>query len=302
MKILVIGGTGHVSRFMVPMLVDAGYEVVVASTGKRPVPKIGKWTNVKHVICDVSNEESVESLKYLKAEVVINMPGETYRVYQKLKAQVKHVIGCGSLWMLGEPVTVPTPEVLQTPPVFYADRMELFPKMCKEGIKDGVAFTGILPPNICGPGKVGLECLGGRNIEVHKQHAAGKEVILPDGPDVLLGPCDAEDIARCFLFAVLNREKAASQMFNVGSAYALTATQFIKTYAEIYNTKIPIKRVSWQEYIDKVSPGMTSWLHFKAHMCPDISKARKLLGYEPEFTPEQSLSRVVEWMRKEKII
>lgn len=31
-------------------------------------------------------------------------------------------------------------------------------------------------------------------------------------------------------------------------------------------------------------------------MCPDISKIRKL-GYEPRYTPEESMERAVAWMR-----
>ncbi|MFH1614810.1 MAG: NAD(P)-dependent oxidoreductase [Planctomycetota bacterium] len=302
MKVIVIGGTGHVGKFMAPMLVEAGCEVTVVGTGKTPVPKTNRWAKIKYITFDVNDEKSLEQIRDLHPEVVVNMPGDTWLVYQKLKKHVKHVIGCGSLWMLGEPVIVPTPETLQTPPVFYTQRMEYFLKMLEESAKGDTAFTGILPPNICGPGKIPLECVGGRNIEVHKQHAAGMEVILPDGPDALIGPCDAEDIAQCFLCAVLNPDKAASQMFNVGSAYALTATQFVAAYGKIYDKQIPIKRVSWRQYIEKISPGKTSWWHFKAHMCPDISKAKTLLGYKPRYTPEQTLARAVEWMRKERLL
>ena len=169
-------------------------------------------------------------------------------------------------------------------------------------MRDGIAFTAIMPPNFCGPGKIPLDCTGDRNPETHKQHAAGKEVILPDGADVLIGPCDAEDIAQCFVQAVLKRDKAGGEMFNVGSAYALTASQFVETYGDIYNVHIPIRRVSWNQYTEKVNPEIGAWWHFKAHMCPDISKARQLLGYEPKYTPEQTMARGVEWMRQKKLI
>jgi len=300
MKVVVFGGTGHVSRYTVPMLVDAGYEVIVSSRGIKPVPTTGKWAKVKHIACDFNNEDSLEPLKALRPEIVINML-DPKCVYNKFKSCAKHVISCGSLWMLGEPLIVPTPEVVQAPPKYYGPRMEFFTEVL-EGPKDGALFTGILPPNICGPGQIPLECLGGRDIEVHKQHAAGKKVILPDGPDALIGPCDAEDIANCFMLAVLNPDKAAFEMFNVGSAYALSATQFVATYAKIYNTHIPIKKVSWRDYTEKISPHPTAWWHFKAHMCPDISKAKKLLGYEPKYTPEQTMARAVDWMREEKLI
>jgi nucleoside-diphosphate-sugar epimerase len=37
-------------------------------------------------------------------------------------------------------------------------------------------------------------------------------------------------------------------------------------------------------------------------MCPDISKAKNLLGYQPKYTPEQSLYRAVEWMKSNKML
>jgi nucleoside-diphosphate-sugar epimerase len=301
MKVLVIGGTGHVGKFMVPMLVDGGLEVIVAASGKTPVPKDRQWSKVKYVACDASQGEGLAGLKALAPDVVIEMPGNIWNVYQALKSVSKHFIACGSLWMYGEPVTVPTPEKTQNECVFegYKKRYAEILELIETGRCEGAAFTAIMPPNICGPGKVPLECLGGRSRDVHAAHARGDEVIFPDGADVLIGPCDAEDIAQCFVKSVYNRDAAAGQIFNVGSEYALTATEFVRAYAKIYNVEISIKRVPWDEYISKVSPGIGYWWHFKAHMCPDISKAKRLLGYSPKYTPEETLGRAVEWMRRE---
>ena len=91
-------------------------------------------------------------------------------------------------------------------------------------------------------------------------------------------------------------------MLKFGSAYAITATQLVHVYSDVYSVEIPIRRVPWERYVTEISPGIGHWWHFKSHMCPDISKARQILGYEPEFTPEQSIARAVEWMRSEKII
>ena len=304
MKILVIGGTGHVGGFLVPRLVNAGMEVIVACSGKTPIPQDKEWSSVKYLKCDVNDTNDIRKMADEKSEVVIDIPGSVWNLYPEFKSVCKHIIACGSLWMFGEPVVVPTPEETQNECVFegYKERYSQILQLIEKGREDGVAFTAIMPPNICGPGKVPLDCLGGRDPELHKAHAAGKEVILPDGPEALIGPCDADDIADCFVRAVLNREKAAYQIFNVAAAYSLTATQLVKAFADIYNTDIPIKRVSWDEYISNVSPDIGYWWHFKAHMLGDISKAKQLLGYKPQYTPEQTLRRAVEWMKNEKII
>jgi nucleoside-diphosphate-sugar epimerase len=287
MKVMVLGGTGHVGSFMIPKLVEAGAEVVVVGTGRTLLPTGKSWSKVKYVLRNVQNVEDIDKLKAETPDVVIDMPGSVWNVYQKLKSISKHVIACGSLWMYGEPKVVPTPEQTQNECLFdgYKQRYSEILELVKIGRKDGVAFTAIMPPNISGPGKIPIECQGGRTLDIHKDHAQGKEVVLPDGADVLIGPCDAEDIADCFLKAVYNRESAAYQIFNVGSEYSLTATQFVQAYSTIYGKNIPIKKVSWDEYISKYSPNIGYWWHFKAHMCPDISKAKRLLDFRPKYTP-----------------
>jgi len=304
MKVLIIGGTGHVGGFLVPQLVDAGYEVVVSGSGRTAMPEDGIWSKVKYVACETGVGKDITALLDIEPHVVIEMCGHAWSTYVQMKGRVEHFIACGSLWMFGEPKEVPTNEKTQNPCPFesYAQRYQDIHKMIEQSPADGTAFTAIMPPNICGPGKIPLECMGGRSVEVHRSHAAGEEVVLPDGPDVLLGPCDAEDIANCFKLAVLNRAQASGQIFNVGSSPALTATQLVNIYAEIYNIEIPIRRVSWSEYIEKFNSDMGGWWHFKAHMCPDINKAKELLGYQPKYSPAQSLSRAVNWMREQKII
>ena len=37
-------------------------------------------------------------------------------------------------------------------------------------------------------------------------------------------------------------------------------------------------------------------------MLPDISKARKLLGYEPRYTVKETMRRAVEWMKEQKLL
>jgi nucleoside-diphosphate-sugar epimerase len=249
--------------------------------------------------------ETLTALAAEKADVVVDIPGTARATYDAVKGHARHVVAIGSLWMLGDPHVVPTPEETQTPCPFegYAQRYVEIRDMAASGGSDAAtAFSAVMPPNICGPGKIPLDCLGGRDIAQHRAHAAGEEVVLPDGPEALIGPCDAEDIARCVFLAVQNRDRAAGQVFNVGSAYALTWSEFVAAYGRIYGSTIPIRRVSWQDYAEHVSPGIGYWWHMKAHMCPDISKARRLLGYEPQHTPEGTLARAVEWMRGEGMI
>lgn len=298
MKILIIGGTGHVASFLVPMLQEAGHEVVIGSRNKKPIPQ-----RVKAVYCDGNNIDSLTPLVNEGFEVVIDFPGTAYNVFQVFKETASHVIACGSLWMYGYPKIVPTPELTQDKCMFegYARRYQEILQMIEDSGKKKAVFTAIMPPNICGPYKIPLETMGGRNIEVHKQLQKGEKVYLPDGPEVLIGPCDAKDIARLFYLAVENREQSAGQIFNVGSKNSVTASEFVKIYAEIYGVDIPIEKVSWEKY-KQINPNISAYWHFYAHMLPDISKAQERLQYAPRYNVKETMTRAVEWMFEQKLL
>lgn len=305
MKIFIIGGTGHVGSYMVPELVRQGHEVFLGTRGNTAVKSYSSTEGVTFLKCDAKDCDSLKELLPYNFDVVIDMPGTAYNVWCVFAESAKHILACGSLWMFGNPSVVPTPEVRQDdcPFPYYAKRYETIQQMCAESGQNGKAvFTAIMPSNICGPGKIPLDGMGGRSIEVHKAHKAGKPVIIPDGPECLIGPCHAEDIAQLFILAINNREVAAGQLFNVGSEYSLTTSRFVKTLSDIYGVDIPIERVSWETYTTEVNPQITAWWHFYAHMQPDISKAKKLLGYSPKYTPEEALKSAVDWMIEEGML
>ena len=300
MKILVIGGTGHVGSFLVPMLLSRGHDVAIGCRGKTSGHTGSALDSVRRVICNSGDPASLKAIAEQETfDAVVDFPGTAWNVWQAFSDSAQHIIACGSLWMLGYPHVVPTPEMTSETCVFegYERRYQQIIDMLADSRRHKAAFTAIMPPNICGPGKIPLDTLGGRDIEVHRANQRGEKVYLPDGPEALIGPCDAEDLAQLFALAVDHRAAAAGQIFNGGSPYSLTATQFVRTMGRIHGRDIPIEYVSWERYKGEISPGIGWWWHFYAHMAPDISKARKLLGYEPRYTPEETLLRGVNWMR-----
>ncbi len=304
MKILIIGGTGHIGTNLTRMLVQEGDDVVVMSSGRTPRPTGDCYDKVKYVTMQYSQSLQDGSFAAMlnneRPDAVVDiLQGDIGAVYSASRgAGVSHVVACGSIWMFGRPKVVPTPEVTQTECPFegYRRRYSQLLQTIELSQQAGLAFTAVMPPNICGPGKIPLEGMGGRSLEVHQAHQRGEEVTLPYPGTNLIGPCDAEDVARGFFCAVKNREKAAGEIFNVGSAYALTAERFITTYSEIYQTTIPIRYVPAQTYITEILPEPEAHFHFLEHMCPDISKISSQLGYQPQYTPEEAMERAVRWM------
>ena len=307
MKVTLIGGTGHIGRFLTPMLLQAGHELVVVTSGRTPVPTLPGWESAKLVQASYGRDDDAwrETIAGIGSEAVIDIIGNDLpTLFETTRAQCRHLIACGSVYMFGHPRTVPTPDETQTPCPFsgYDRRYDEMQAVKRDAAAAGSAFTAIMPPNICGPGKIPLEPMGGRDVEVHRAMSRGEEMPLAAPGSNLVGPCDAEDIARAFALAVDNREAAGDEIFNVGSAYALTAKQFVEVYGQIYGKDIAIRWVDWKDYVTNVSEGMGAYCHFEFNMCPDISKLRNRLGYEPAYTPEQTLARAVDWMRTEGLV
>lgn len=305
MKILIIGGTGHVGAFLTQILIAQGHDVVIASRGHTAPPTHASIEGAHFVTCDSGDIASLTALSESEHfDAVVDFPGTAWNVWNVFKDKAHHVIACGSMWMFGCPKVVPTPEQTQGPCMFdiYEVRYAQIGQMLCESLSHHAAFSAIMPPNISGPGRMPLDSLGGRSADVHHAGMRGETVYLPDGPEALICPCDAYDLASLFALAINDRTHAAGQIFNGGTEQALTATQFVNTLAEIYGTRIPIEYVSWEQYKNEISPSIGYWWHFYAHMCPDISKAKTLLGYRPRYTSQEAMRRAVEWAKRIQIL
>lgn len=305
MKILVIGGTGHVGTHLIPMLVADGHQVVIASRGNKRLIEENAYKGARFVVCDAGKTESLEALSRAESfDAIVDFPGSAYNVWKVFRDKTKHIVACGSFWMFGKPEVVPTPELYQNPTPFdwAANRYAQIKEMLADSHEHKAEFTAIMASNICGPGKIPLDVRVDRTVENHLAAMRGETVYLPKGADCLICPCDAEDLAALFKLALYNRTASAGQIFNGAAEYAVTFTKFIKIYADIYGVEIPIEYVSWDEYTEKINPGMGNWWHLYAHMCPDITKAKTLLGYKPRYTPEETVQRAVNWMKENRMI
>jgi len=78
MKIIIIGGTGHIGTYLVPRLALAGHEIVCVSREERqPYTKHPIWKSVKQFKIDRDKAEAQGDfglqIKALKADVVIDL-------------------------------------------------------------------------------------------------------------------------------------------------------------------------------------------------------------------------------------
>jgi nucleoside-diphosphate-sugar epimerase len=309
MKAVVIGGYGHIGRHLVPKLIADGCEVTVVTRGRQSRPDALSWQGLgaEHLTFDyaelVGSAAGTKALAELQPHVVIDILGhDTPVLMDALPPTVKHVVLCGSLWMYGPPRQVPTAERTQGQCPFdaYRKRYQQLQQVLSRG--DGPTVAAVMPTNIAGAGKIPLEPAAGRSIDVHRAMAGGSTMTLPGDGSTLVGPIDADDVAEVFRLVLRQPERADGQMYNAGAAYAVTFSELVAVYGDIYGRKLPVEYMNWPAFEARFKPDLSTRYHFQQHMCADITKARLELGYRPRYTPQDALARAVAWMRQSGLL
>src|SRR4030095_12354389 len=119
MRITVIGGTGHIGSYLVPRLVTAGHDVTSISRGQRqPYRADAAWSSVTQAIINRDDEEARgafgATIAALRPDAVIDLTCYTLasaeQLVNALRDRVTHFLHCGTIWVHGHSVEVPTRE------------------------------------------------------------------------------------------------------------------------------------------------------------------------------------------------
>src|ERR1041384_4206885 len=119
LRVVVIGGTGHVGTFLIPRLAQDEHEVICVSGGARePYQPHSAWRKVRRVCLDRAAEDASdtfgEKILALKPDVVIDMICFTLKsarhLVEALRGKLQHFLSCGTIWVHGPSVEVPTVE------------------------------------------------------------------------------------------------------------------------------------------------------------------------------------------------
>lgn len=97
--------------------------------------------------------------------------------------------------------------------------------------------------------------------------------------------CDVEDAAGA-LIKLMDRPRALGQIFNLASEEEITIKNLAKLIKRLTGSKSRIKYVPYREVFGKDFADM-------ARRRADITKVRRLIGYRPRVTLEQSIKKII---------
>jgi len=146
--------------------------------------------------------------------------------------------------------------------------------------KYGLPVVSVRPFNIYGPGQVGEGA-----VQIFVSNALKDKTIYVTGDGSQIRAwCYIEDFVDGIFRCILKKD-AVGEVFNIG------------------NEKCAVTTMALAKKIIKLS-GSKSKILTRPHMgtdigkrIPDISKARKILGYRPSVGLDEGLSRTIEWHR-----
>ncbi|KUM42029.1 NAD-dependent epimerase/dehydratase family protein [Arthrobacter sp. EpRS71] len=311
MKIVVIGGSGHIGSFLVPRLVRAGHEVINVSRGSSPpYTDVREWQQVHQVTADRDQEEREgvfgDRIAGLGADVVVDLICFTLEsataLVESLRNQTEHLLHCGSIWRHGVSLKLPIAEGTDSaaePLDQYGIRKRDIARMLKEETAaGGLATTSIHPGHIVGPGWLPIGPRGNLDPEVWHTIASGHPLQVPGSGTELMHHVHADDVAQAFGKAILHRDAAAGEDFSIVAPTALTVRGYVSIASSWFGQEPHMETVTWEEFRRTTTPEFadSSWAHLSRNHCMSIHKATSLIGYAPGYEPEQAVHESLQWL------
>jgi nucleoside-diphosphate-sugar epimerase len=310
MRVVVIGGTGHIGSYLTPRLYEAGNAVVCVSRGeKTPYREHEAWAKVEQVRLDRAVEEKAENfgerIAALDAEAVIDLtcyePESARQLVQALRGRVRHFLHCGTIWVHGHSVEVPTTEDAERAPFGdYGIRKRTIEEYLLQEAKARFPVTILHPGHLVGPGWTPINPQGNFNAEVFDMLGAGREITLPNLGMETVHHVHSDDVGQAFELALARREHAVGQAFHVTSPRALTLRGYAERAAAWLGQTALLRFLPYEEWKTTVSErdARVTFDHIAHSPNCSIEKARRLLGYVPRYSSMEAVKESVAEMRR----
>jgi len=309
MRIVVIGGTGHIGTYLTPRLAEAGHSVVCASRGRRgPYQPHPAWERVERFVVDRQREEASGNfglkIAELRPDAVIDLTCYTLdsarQLVEGLRGRVERFLHCGTIWVHGFNIVVPTTEDQPRKPLEeYGTNKAAIEAYLLNEFRNRVFPASIIHPgHIVGPGWPPLNPQGHFSPWVFEKLARGEELALTHLGLATFHHVHADDVAQGFVRALENWERAAGQSFHIVSEAALTERGYAEIVASWFGQDARLTFLPWEEWRQTVSAqdAELTWRHITHASHCSIAKARSLLGYAPKYTSLAAIRESLGWL------
>ncbi len=309
MRVVIIGGTGHVGTYLVPRLVHLGHETICVSRQQRePYAPHAAWRWVKMISLDREAEEKAGTfgarIAGLRPEVVIDMicftPESAAQLVEALRGKVQHLLHCGTIWIYGPSGEVPATEDQPRRPFgeYGIQKAATEALLLDEARRRNFPVSIIHPGHIVGKGWIPLNPQGNFNPGVFSAIAHGRELCLPNLGLETVHHVHADDVAQAFVRAMSFWNQAVGECFHVVSGRALTLRGYAEAMYRHFGQEPRLSFLPWDEWRKTVQEedAEATWDHIAHSPNASIEKARRLLAYEPRYSSLEAVQESVDWL------
>lgn len=307
MRVVVIGGTGHIGTHLVPELVTLGHDVVVLSRGARePYRPHGAWAWVERRTVDREAGEADGTFPALvadlEADVVVDLTCFTVdsgaALADALEGRVGHLLHCGTIWVHGQSTEVPTREDAPRRPFgdYGIAKAAIEADLLRRSHTGGLPTTVVHPGHISGPGWVPINPAGHLDLAVFQDLADGRRVTLPGLGMETLQHVHAADVAGVFLAAIANRSVAVGESFHAVASTAMTLRGYAEAVATWFGSEADLAFLPWGEWARTVTAdeARTTRDHIEHSPHCSMEKTERLLGFHPRYSAWQTVVSALE--------
>ncbi len=304
-NVVVFGATGEIGGRIANLAAAAGHHVCGVTRGRQTAETVS-LEGVELLKGDKNDEDFLRSLAASRHfDVIIDtVPWkETADRYMRCFPDVENVFVCSSTGTFVPLRYFPADE---THPWREKTAFNFYEQSCWDArfleLFETKQFpiTIFRPTNIIGEGRIPLELWGGRNIEFFRKLKANEPVTIAPCEEIMVQSGYNWDLASAFVLALDHPDEVRGEIFTISCKRAVTLGEYLKTAMEYLNSSSEILHAE-PEKLTEIYPGvrMHYGLEFLlCHMCLDISKAQRVLGYAPKMTTQEGLVRALSWCEK----
>ncbi len=306
-RVLVVGGTGFISRHTVLELLRRGHEVTIFHRGRTPNPF---GTRVAERIGDRLERSSVgRSLRGLRVDAVADIayawdtgtgPKEVSYLVEALRPLPERYVYLSSVSVYGDG-PMPLVEDGRRDPMlgsYSEDKIGAEDYLFGLGQEGRFGVSVIRPPFVYGPWN-NLP----RENWFWDRIVAGRPVIVPNRGETRFQWAAAKDVAWALSECVEN-PAARGHAFNIADAESLTHAEFVDRLGQVAGTAVVKVFVPRSRIRELGGNAFGKPLYFGATLDAEvdfsvsIEKARRLLGFHPT-DPQAGLKETFEWYIRE---
>ena len=305
-SLLIFGITGELGSRVAQLAVARGHKVYGVSRGSNTRAR-ADLSGVETFAGDKFDRDFLQNtLSKLSVDAVLDtMPSlNGIRNIQEFFPQAKNVFLVSSTGTFVPLQAMPADE---THPWREENHVNFHGKIANDKLalelyeKDKFPVTIFRPTNIIGDGRIPLDLFGARDIEFFRSLRDSKPLTLPDCREILLQSGCNWDLAKAMTLALDAGDKVIGEIIVISTAKAIRLQDYLQTAMEFLNSKSVITWVDADEFY-KAHPEHSGLPFLRQHMCFNIDKARRLLGYEPDYTGREGLIKALEWCRKSGLL